>query len=458
MITFKSKKIRASFWKLVCFFLLVPWIAGAQTDMTFDTTVSLFNSKNFEQALPGFKSLHEKDTTDAMLNYYYGASMIEQGIFTEEAGTCLMRALTGNTPDKIYYYVGRFFENQGQWNSALKYYNRFKNFGSEEEKTATGILDRIDFCYAQANQGNVTRPDTLVILKPENESKAQEIIPDQVVQVTDTTPAPATVQAPTGLMPVAPQKANIPQFSFQINSEIEYVIPEHFKNPEALEAFTEGSQAESRLKEILAESDSLRNAYEKSVAERDSIAQKILSIEQESVELKNLSETLFAKARALEQEYWKNVDEVEAGKFRNEVEALKKSAEAKPEKEILPEEALLILTGDEPDLAEPVTEPETAAPKPAEEIVFKIQLGTYKVVPAASKKMLDKLALLREVEHFTDEKGMTIYTTGNLTNFDDAVKMQNQVRQEGVKDAFVAAYRNGKRININEARELTKKK
>jgi hypothetical protein len=48
-----------------------------------------------------------------------------------------------------------------------------------------------------------------------------------------------------------------------------------------------------------------------------------------------------------------------------------------------------------------------------------------------------------------------VYTVGELTSFDDAVKLQNQIRQEGVNDAFVVAYLNNKRISLNEARKLS---
>ena len=52
------------------------------------------------------------------------------------------------------------------------------------------------------------------------------------------------------------------------------------------------------------------------------------------------------------------------------------------------------------------------------------------------------------------DKGVVVYTTGNLSTYEDAVKMQNQVRQEGVEDAFVVPYFNGKRITLKEAKEI----
>jgi tetratricopeptide (TPR) repeat protein len=455
MIKLKFIKTATGLNLLIYLFLFVPSLVEAQSESTFTQAVALFQSKEYGQALPIFKNLLAKDSADAMLNYYYGTSLVETGIFTDETSNSLLKALTGNTPDKIYFYLGKYYETKKEWNSALKYYNRFKNFGSDQEKTEVGILERIDYCYAQANQIEITKPDTLFKIQPETNKEVYIAFPEP--NLTDT--IPVQIEVATKSPPVEPSQKAKPQFSFQINSEIEYLIPEHFKNAEALEAFNQGSQAEARLKEIIAESDSLRNVYEKSVADREGIAQKILSNEQESIELKSRLESLFAQARNLEQEYWKNAGEVDARKFRFEVEELKKKEEPIPEVEVVPVEILTLVDTDNADIeVQPEPETKPSVTKPVDDIVFKIQLGTYKVLPPASKKMLEKLAMLREVDHFKDEKGMTIYTTGNLTNFEDAIKMQNQVRQEGVKDAFVAAYRNGKRININEAKELIKKK
>ena len=49
---------------------------------------------------------------------------------------------------------------------------------------------------------------------------------------------------------------------------------------------------------------------------------------------------------------------------------------------------------------------------------------------------------------------MVVYTTGNLTNYEDAEKMKNQVRQEGIKDAYIVPYLKGKRITLEQAKEL----
>jgi hypothetical protein len=74
------------------------------------------------------------------------------------------------------------------------------------------------------------------------------------------------------------------------------------------------------------------------------------------------------------------------------------------------------------------------------------------------KPVFSKISVIRKVENYTDDKGVVVYTTGNLTNYDDAVLMQNQIRQEGIKDPIIAVYLNGKRITLEQAKELEKEK
>jgi len=72
----------------------------------------------------------------------------------------------------------------------------------------------------------------------------------------------------------------------------------------------------------------------------------------------------------------------------------------------------------------------------------------------SAAKLIKKLSILRKIENYKDEKGFTIYTTGSLNKYAEAVTLQNQVKQEGVKNAIVEAYRNGKKITVADARKL----
>ena len=56
---------------------------------------------------------------------------------------------------------------------------------------------------------------------------------------------------------------------------------------------------------------------------------------------------------------------------------------------------------------------------------------------------------------FYKENGILKYTAGNFTTFATAQKYRNQIAKKH-KDAFVVAFRNGERIDLQEARRLTK--
>jgi len=92
-------------------------------------------------------------------------------------------------------------------------------------------------------------------------------------------------------------------------------------------------------------------------------------------------------------------------------------------------------------------------------IIYKIQIGAYsRGIPNNQKQAFNKISVIRKVENYTDANGIVVYTTGNLTNYEDAVQMQNQIRQEGIKDPIIAAYLNGKRITLEQAKETENKK
>jgi hypothetical protein len=94
--------------------------------------------------------------------------------------------------------------------------------------------------------------------------------------------------------------------------------------------------------------------------------------------------------------------------------------------------------------------------KPAnDDLLYKIQIGAYsRGLPISIKKLFDKLSLIRKIENYTDDKGVVVYTTGNLKKLDDAMVLLKQLQQEGVEDAIIAAYFKGKRIPLTEAKEL----
>lgn len=105
-----------------------------------------------------------------------------------------------------------------------------------------------------------------------------------------------------------------------------------------------------------------------------------------------------------------------------------------------------------------VKEKEVKTEKPSE-----IKSGTdqieFKVQFAGSEKELDlkqeKYAAIENGWYY--KVGTTLkYTSGNYKQSADAFKHQAKLREAGFKDCFVVAFKNGARIDINEAIKQTK--
>ncbi len=83
------------------------------------------------------------------------------------------------------------------------------------------------------------------------------------------------------------------------------------------------------------------------------------------------------------------------------------------------------------------------------QVVFKVQF-------VSSDKELDvkKFGTIEDVS-FYKMGAVFKYTSGHYAKIEDAVKQQAKLREQGYKDCFVAAFKEGRRIDINEARKLS---
>lgn len=85
------------------------------------------------------------------------------------------------------------------------------------------------------------------------------------------------------------------------------------------------------------------------------------------------------------------------------------------------------------------------APMPSG-IVFKVQIGAFRnAIPQ------EAFGDMSPVTGETLDNGLTRYTAGMFVGFDGAASAKDKVRERGYRDAFVVAYRDGRRIPLGEA-------
>ncbi|MFN7013640.1 MAG: SPOR domain-containing protein [Bacteroidia bacterium] len=99
-----------------------------------------------------------------------------------------------------------------------------------------------------------------------------------------------------------------------------------------------------------------------------------------------------------------------------------------------------------------INEPGTAAYRMVEQmqgLLYTVQCGVYSR-PVPPSQLFNIQPLL--VEKTTN--GMLRYTSGVYNDVNTAVQAKNRIVEYGIKDAFVTAYYNGKRISVAEAKAI----
>ncbi|MGE5395389.1 MAG: SPOR domain-containing protein [Candidatus Saccharibacteria bacterium] len=250
-----------------------------------------------------------------------------------------------------------------------------------------------------------------------------------------------------------PPGLNHALINFQVNSYIYYLNFNNFIKDEARRSFIEGWLKENQLNKLTQVADSLRKAYTvASDKEREKISQQILQLEQASVTLNEEIPAAYEKAREIENQYWQSASKDEISQFQQKTRKYEDSI-AHQKQQVLHQEVLDTITVYRPTKSHKEPEPKAEVPTG---IIYKIQIGAFKgKIPEASNKLIKKISVIRKVENYVDDKGMKVYTTGNLRSFAEAGTMLNQVKQEGVKNAVIVAYQNGKKITVADARKIS---
>lgn len=420
-------------------------ISSSGQDNKTTQAFQYFNEQNYAAAEPLFKSLIDDRPELLMLYYYYGASRTENRKYSEYDLIQLLNANMNEAPTKINYYLGIQYHALDNWEQAIKYYDNFKLNSTAEEQTELKLSEKIQQCYNKENPFLNSIETTL----DENTSVYEDDL------FYENNIYERAIPAENMLKPEAVQ--NIKTIEFKVNSQITYYSSEQFKTDGGRYSYEKGNEKQLELNTALNKLETLRNRYQlaRSSEERNLIGQEIIPLETEIYSIKEEVSQFFIQAESAENTYWENATEKETEDFLYELdsyvsinnESLDKQTATNNNNVEYFDPALLFLQ----DRTETIREER----RKSDELIYKIQIGAYsRALPANIDRLFTKLSVLRKIENYTDENGVVVYTTGNLTNYEDAEKMLLQVKQEGVNGAIIVPYYNGKRITLEEAKKL----
>jgi len=455
-----------SYLIIILFFFGTPILSVSQTEdgNNLSKAIQLFDKENFVEAEPLFKKILDEKPTDFMVNYFYGACRTENNHFTNSDLECLILANQEVSPININYYFGVQYHARSNWERALKFYNKYKSTASLSESENQKISKKIQQCYDKINpyeefiideSGKAILPVAIAGSQSIELDSAKTELENQDSLITNKALiiAASVDSTETELATELPKGESI---TFKVNSEITYLYTSQFKTEEGIEFFLKGDSLQKVLDFSLKEVNKLREEYSsaKTREEKNYIGEKILTYENDTYQLKNDAPKLLIQAKKVENEYWKNATYEEIEIFK--AESTLTSEQNKTE--ILATENRIVDTTTfiDPNILLGGNENSPSTNELNDnDLIYKIQIGAFsRGVPSYKKRLFDKLSLIRKIEKYTDEKGVVVYTTGNLTNYEDAEKMKNQVKQEGIKDARIVPYLKGKRITLEQAKEL----
>jgi tetratricopeptide (TPR) repeat protein len=419
---------------LITFCLLLFHPGKAQNDPGAEAR-KLFNSGRYKEALSVFRDLTRLHPNDENLNYYLGACLAETNQFTDETKRAL--DIAKKEIPESWFYLGKYFHVRSDWKNAIQNYEQFKSKARKKSVEASSVNELINMCRSMKNPFPVV-----------------EINSDELIaSLAEKTENPVVAEPVVTEVPAALKDSLI---HFQVNAVVSYNKIDQFKFDDSKEAFIKGWLIEQDIQKKMAQLSDLRKEYGSLIGPaQDSLVDRILKLEQETYRMNQQARNAYLEANLKEVGYWNKAGSLDIENFRREIsriqDSVRTAAEEKMRKQA--EEKILVILPDTAVVPDTVS---AAKPTPASGVVYKIQIGAYRNAPPDwVQGQFRKLAVIRRIDQHVDEKGVTVYTVGELKSYDDAVRMQKQIQMEGIKNAFVAAYINNKRISLEEAKKLT---
>ncbi len=455
----------------ISFFLLfspLSLLAGSQENPLVQA-MKLFDQNKFKEAEKILGELIIDKPDDLMINYFYGASLTENQQYGQQEIIYLLKGSSGESPLKADFYLGIQYHAQNRWDDALKHYQLFEEQSTVEEVNELKVAEKISQCTEHINPFQ------------NRENQTEDIAPSAISRpggIVETIPAAAVYPKEVSidssnfeqtvpdnfnyvdlLSTQAETRISIPEpINFVVNDDFTYIDSSHFRTDEGFESFKKWRMDQKALDSLTISLNNLRSEFStaRNTLKRNELGQKIMDAENHLLPLQRKVKEQLNAARLAENTYWSNATEEEYNAFNTDLQKWTEVINASEKPNIPALDTSLIIAEVFEDVV-PATAKENE--ESGDELVYKIQIGAYsRGLPDYIQKKFDKLSYIRKIDKYTDDRGVVVYTTGTLSMLDDAVKMQKQVRQEGIEDAFVVPYFNGKRITLEEAKKIEKER
>lgn len=454
----------------------------SMAQLSNEQAAKLFDKGKFDEVADAYEHLYQLYPSNANVQYRYAVCLTETDRKGNFARKLLLLAMQNDVPNDAAFYLAKNYHALGNFEKAIEFYTRFDGEAKKKIKKKLGLQTLLDAAISGQNPFT-TVPELFFVENKadgqhfddevgENVDVAQEQNSAKILRVdsigvsadslfveqsqlpnqSQTTPVETTFELPLGLDSAV--------LNFIVNPKIVYYSVKQFKTNQGLVAFAEGWSQNNELSKMVQQMHGLREQYNMAndASSKEQIAEQLLSLEPQSLQLKANADALLLDARQHEADFWSNAGAkvIETHLAENEQYLSVNNEEPVVEQielqnEPLPVDSVSVVENDDNEQIEPVEEPAFV-----EQVTYKVQIGAFsKGLPDYIDRLYKKLSVLRRIDHYTDERGIVVYTVGELSSFEDAVKLQNQIRQEGVNDAFVVAYLNNKRISLNEARKLS---
>jgi tetratricopeptide (TPR) repeat protein len=478
-----SFKLFNTYISLIVFIFISIHLYGQYNN---EKALDLFNSKNYKEALPFFKESYDKFHDNKNVSYFFGVCLVETENYGIETTKLLMNATKGDVPFNVNFYIAKNYHALNKFELASAYYQMFLNNGRSKEIKETNVKDLIKMASKRINpfekrnikennglNSNELNQDTIIHdakINTKDESNTVSFSDSNSSSIINTekelinyTDSISDTDTSTILIYGFNNDSII---NFNISSEITYMKVNQFKTKSGKIHFIEGWKYSSDLSEKIKMTDELRKKYETvdSYEEKNKISDKVLELEKTIYDLKKFSDFEYSKSREAENLYWINKEFHEKEKIKKENDSIIYTEKDRLKKLILSNkeefettESVSVDSSISNDNDLTINNSLKEAMVPSNGIIYKIQIGAFKTeLPPASKALFKKLSVLRKIDNYIDDKGVTYYTIGEVSNFKDAVKLQDQIRKESVKDAFIIIFKDGKKLSYSETKHYLK--